>query len=88
MHSASTSVQQRTFDELFDVVAAVRRRLNDVFDLLERLVVHPQPPREWATAEEAASLIGRSVQAIRKRFRTHNIGVRVNGRWKIDRSRI
>jgi hypothetical protein len=57
------------------------RRLRE---LVERLASQPQPERAWVTVSEAASLIFRTEAAIRKRCRTHGIGVRVRGRWQVD----
>jgi hypothetical protein len=66
---------------LDDVLAEMRT----LRELVERLVGQPQE-RAWVTVAEAASLTFRTEAAIRKRCRTHGIGVLVNGRWQIDRS--
>jgi hypothetical protein len=66
-------------------------RKAEAFLFLLRLAqaMGPAPAvREWLTATEAASLICRSPQAVRKRCRTHKIGVRVNGRWQINRAQL
>jgi hypothetical protein len=60
---------------LDDVLAEVR----SLRALVERLVAQPQPERAWVTVSEAASLTFRSEGAIRKRCRTHGIGVRIAG---------
>jgi hypothetical protein len=60
--------------------------LRDLPALVERFVAQPQPALEWVTVSEAARLTFRIEAAIRKRCRTHRIGVRVNGRWQIDRA--
>jgi hypothetical protein len=69
---------------LGDVVAELR----SLRELVERFVSQPQPECVWVTVSEAASLTFRTEAAIRKRCRTRGIGVRVNGKWRVDRTRL
>jgi hypothetical protein len=75
-----TFPRERTLEHLFTELAAVRA-------LLERLVVQPQPAREWLTIEQAASLLGRSPQAVRFRCR-RGLGVKISGKWRISRDQL
>lgn len=76
-----TPSRPHTLDDLFEEVRQLR-------EFVERLITQPRPERAWVTVSEAASLTFRSEAAIRKRCRTHGIGVRIAGRWRVDRTRL
>src|ERR1700722_7305540 len=58
-------------------------------ELIEQLVVSPpSPERSWLSIEEASALINRTPAAVRLRCRVKKIGIKVNGKWRVDRARL
>ncbi len=46
------------------------------------------PPRSWLTVGEAASLAGKSEQALSGWCRRHRIGVKIRNAWRVDREQL
>jgi hypothetical protein len=85
LHAASVT---RPSVDVGCALEAMRAEIAELRALIEQPVVSPPSERGWVSVDEAAVLIRRSPQAVRKRGRVNKIGLKVNGEWRVDRARL
>jgi len=87
---ATGAVRSRTLDDVFAELAATNAKIDRLTALVEQTVVSPPPSPEqgWVSVEQAAALIGRTPQAVRKRCRSNKIGLKIDGAWRVDPARL
>lgn len=88
MRDRTTSVIQPSVD-VGRVLEVMSAKIDRLTALVEQLVVSPPSPEQsWVSVDEAATLISRTPQAVRKRCRANKIGLKVDGAWRVNRARL